>query len=145
MSVRLFGRNIRVAWVVVVVVMNFAEVMPRPLWWTPPIYYSYQGSKLLGFAILGYLTPLTFWRFGNLGRGVAFGLVSTAGIESIQNFIEGHHFSFFEMGVKLVILMVGFGLALLARYDKHIHVGPVWIDLVDEHWREEPLATDKRR
>ena len=49
------------------------------------------------------------------------------------------------MGVKLVILMAGFGLALLARYDKHIHVGPVWIDLVDEHWKEESLAADKHR
>jgi hypothetical protein len=124
------------AWVGLVALMIFAEVMPRPLWWTPPIYYTYQISKLLGFAMLGYLTPLTFWRFGSLGRGVAFGLLSTAGIESVQNFIEGHHFSFFEMGVKLAILMVGFGLALLTRYDKHIRVGPVWVDLVDEHWRE---------
>jgi hypothetical protein len=67
---------------------------------------------------------------------VAFGLVTTAGIEGIQGIIEGHRFSIFEMIVKLVLVMAGFGLALLARFDKRIHVGRLHIALHDEHWQE---------
>jgi hypothetical protein len=116
--------------------MVVVEVIPRPITWPPLPYYSYQISKLIGFVVLGYLTPLVFWRFGSLGRGVAFGLVTTAGIEGIQGMIEGHRFSIFEMIVKLVLVMIGFGLALLARFDKQIHVGRLYIALYDEHWRD---------
>lgn len=134
-TIKLFGATLRTLWVLLAAMMIFAEVIPMPL--IPPVpFYAYVGSKLIGFAILGYLTPLTFWRFGSLGRGVAFGLLSTAGIETIQGLIEGHRFSFFEMFVKLSLLLIGFGLALLARYDKHIHVGRLHIGLDDQHWRE---------
>jgi hypothetical protein len=133
--VRLFSVKLRVVWMLLVAAMIVVEVVPRPLWWSPLPYYSYQISKLLGFLIVGYLTPLSFWSFSSLGRGVSFGLLSTAAIETIQGLIEGHRFSFLEMFVKLTLLMAGFGLALLARYDKHIHIGPLYIDLNDEHWR----------
>ena len=136
LTLKLFSRGSRIVWFVFLTVMVVVEVTPRPITWPPLPYYSYQISKLIGFVLLGYLTPLAFWRFGSLGRGVAFGLATTAGIEGIQGMIEGHRFSIFEMFVKLVLVMVGFGLALLARFDKRIHVGRLYITLYDEHWRD---------
>ncbi len=134
-TIKLFSVGMRAGWIAFLVLMIVVEVIPRPITWPPLPYYTYQISKLIGFSILGYWTPLAFWRFGSLGWGVAFGLATTAGIESIQGLIEGHRFSFFEMFVKLALVMVGFGLALLARYDKRIHVGPLYVGLYDEHWR----------
>jgi len=136
LTLKLFSRESRICWFVFLAIMVIVEVIPRPITWPPLPYYSYQISKLIGFVVLGYLTPLAFWRFGSLGRGVAFGLVTTAGIEGIQGIIEGHRFSIFEMIVKLVLVMAGFGLALLARFDKRIHVGRLHIALHDEHWQE---------
>ncbi len=135
-TIKLFGPGMRVGWIAFLVLMVVVEVIPRPITWPPLPYYAYQISKLIGFSILGYWTPLAFWRFGSLGRGVVFGLATTAGIESIQGMIEGHRFSFFEMVVKLALVMIGFGLALLARYDKRVHVGRLHIGLYDEHWRD---------
>jgi hypothetical protein len=121
---------------VVFVITMLAESIPIPLV-HPALFYSFLIAKAGLFITLGYLTPLTFWRFDSLGLGVLFsGLGAMAG-ELIQSISPGHSTSFKEFAGKLALVLLGFALALHARYDRRIRVGAWQLALDDAHRKQQ--------
>ena len=123
----------KMAWFGLLALTIFLEVEPLPLEIYPPLFYSYKLFKGILFLALGYLTPLAFWRFNSLGRGVLIAFASACFVEILQGFFRGHAFSFFELLLKLVVILFGFSLALNARYEKKINFGWLQIHLRGEH------------
>jgi hypothetical protein len=134
LSVRLFGSGFRLSWAFLALITIVLEIMPIPLMPRLP-FYAYCGVKGILFALFGYLTPLTYWRFDVLNRGIAFAIVSACVVESLQGLVgHGHSFHFYELCGKLFLVFFGFTCALLARYDKEISFGAFRIQLtVEKH------------
>jgi hypothetical protein len=123
--IRVFGLAIRVIWLAVVVATVLTELLPAPKT-TPLPFYLYVGSKAVCFVLVGYLAPLSFWQFNALNRGILYAALSALLVESAQAVIgNGHRFHWYELLIKLVLLLVGFTLALDARYERAIRLGPL--------------------
>jgi hypothetical protein len=133
---RVFTPTLRTVWVAIVAVTIVSEVLLLPT--NPPLpplpHYSYKIFKLLLFIAVGYLAPLAFWRFNALNRGIMLAAVSAMGVETLQGLIgRGHSFHWYEMLLKLGLIVLGFTLALDARYERQISAGPLRIRLIGEH------------
>lgn len=133
---KVFTPTLRVTWVLIVVVTVVVEVLLLPT--NPPLppipHYSYKIFKLLLFVAVGYLAPLAFWRFNALNRGILLAAASAASVETLQGIIgQGHSFHWYEMLAKLALILLGFAIALDARYERQISVGPIHILLTGEH------------
>jgi len=133
---KVFTPTLRIAWILIVAITIVSEVVLLPT--NPPLppipHYSYKIFKLLLFVSVGYLAPLSFWRFNALNRGIMLSAVSAMGVEGLQGLIgRGHSFHWYEMLLKLGLILLGFALALDARYEHQISVGPVHIRLIGEH------------
>jgi hypothetical protein len=131
-TLTVFGRVFRFAWIAVVLLTVISELVFFPN--TPAtLFYSYKAAKVLLFVLLGYLTPLTFWRFNSVTLGLIFGTFSAMLVESAQaaGISSGHSFSWLELGAKLCLVFVGFALALDARYERRIKLGSFRIALID--------------
>jgi hypothetical protein len=138
----MFSRAFVCLWVTVAMVTVIADIMPVSLHLPRPVFYSYKTTKVILFVLLGYLGPLTFWRFDSLGLGALFALGSAATVEVLQGWIQsGHAFSLFELAAKLFLIGAGFVTALNARYDGELNLGVVRLDLRNEHlsntWKEK--------
>jgi hypothetical protein len=108
--------------------------MPLPQHWSPLVFYSYKATKVVLFLVLGYLGPLTFWKFDSLGLGALFAFGSAATVEVLQGWIQsGHRFSWFELAAKLFLVGAGFVMALGARYDGVINLGFLRLGLRNAH------------
>ena len=128
----MFGSIVRTAWSIVFLTTLASEIVPLPL--MPRFsFYSYVGAKVLLFFVLGFLTPLTFWKFNSLNYGFLFGACATAVVEVSQHWIPGHTFSLLELMGKWIIIFAGFALSLDARYDGKIKAGVVSIILSNRH------------
>jgi len=128
-NVSAFSISIRILFVVIVSALVISELTPIPVW-PPPIYYPYQILKLAGFVIIGILTPLAFWRFNALNRGLLYAALSAAFVESMQAIVNrGHAFHWYELVVKLVLILFGFSIGLDIRYERQIKIGPVQLIL----------------
>jgi glycopeptide antibiotics resistance protein len=132
-SLAAFSPSLRLAWVAIAALTVLAELIPFPPIVPPPLFYSYKAAKILLFLILGYMAPLTFWRFNSLTLGVVFAAISAALVESLQGLPHGHRFSWFELIAKLCLIFVGFAFALDARYERVIRLGPLRVALVGPH------------
>ncbi|HEX6546043.1 MAG TPA: VanZ family protein [Bryobacteraceae bacterium] len=130
-----FSRAPKVWWFGLLALTIVTEVEPLPPLMYPPLFYTYKFFKVLLFFALGFATPLAFWRFNSLGRGMVLAAVSAAVVELLQGFSSGHKFSFFELVIKLIVIFAGFALALNARYDQKISLGLWRIQLRSEHFR----------
>lgn len=128
-----FTPGTRALWVFLALTTIFLEVIPIPL--MPPVpFYAYCAGKALLFLLLGFIAPLAFWSFNALNRGIIFAALSACCVETIQAIWgHGHSFHWYELIVKLVIILLGFALALNDRYDHEINIGPIRIRLVGEH------------
>ncbi len=115
-----------------------AEVIPLPL--LPPLpFYSYKVMKVLFFIALGYLAPLAFWRFNALTRGIFLAAISATFVETLQGLIHsGHSFHWYEMLLKLGLILLGFTRALDGRYEQRISLGRIHIRLIGEHLQVKP-------
>jgi hypothetical protein len=124
-----FGFAAKSFWAIVVAITVVTEVIPIPL--MPPLpFYSFGVSKLISFVALGYLAPLAFRRFNALNRGILLATISAACVESLQGLLHhGHSFHWYEMAVKLTLILLGFALGLDVCYDRRISLGPLQIDL----------------
>jgi lysylphosphatidylglycerol synthetase-like protein (DUF2156 family) len=130
-SLRVFGIGVHIAWLSIAALTIITELLPFPPIVPPPLFYTYKAAKVLLFLILGYLAPLTFWRFNSLTLGFVFGAFSAALVETLQGLShDGHSFSWFELIAKLCLISFGFALALEARYERAIRLGPLSIALV---------------
>lgn len=131
-GLRLFGWTTRLSWIFVFFLTLATEMFPMPLipWF---YFYPYVAFKGVLFLLLGFLTPLSFWRFDSLGLGVLFSVLGAGLVEGLQSVVEGHRASYLEFGVKLLLLFLGFAASLNARYDRTIRVGGFSIRLLDSH------------
>jgi hypothetical protein len=133
MSLRVFTPMMRAIWAVLAAVTIVLEVVPIPPM-APLYFYAYCAGKASLFALLGYLAPLAFWSFNALNRGIIFAALSACGVETLQGLLaHGHSFHWYELVVKLGIILLGFALALNDRYDHEINIGPIRIRLIGEH------------
>jgi hypothetical protein len=130
---RVFTPGMKALWAVIVVITVVSEIVPIPL--MPPVpFYSYCAAKLICFVAIGYLAPLAFWRFNALNRGILLASISAACVESLQGLLHhGHSFHWYELVVKLALILLGFALALDARYERMISIGPIRCRLTGEH------------
>lgn len=125
--IRIFGVPVRLLWTAIVVATVLSEVLPAPQT-APANFYTYEALKALGFVLVGYLAPLSFWQFNALNRGILYAALSATLVETLQQIIgHGHRFRWYELAVKLVLLLAGFILALNARYDRALRLGPLVI------------------
>lgn len=132
-SLRVFTRGIRITWLAIAAITILLEVIPIPLM-APLRFYSYCAVKALLFMLLGYMAPLAFWPFNQLNRGILFAALSACFVESMQGVVRhGHSFHWYELIIKLLIILLGFSLALTARYDREVSIGPLRIRLMDDH------------
>jgi len=131
-NVNAFSISIRILFIVIVSALVIAELISVPMW-PPPIYYPWQFLKLTGFVVIGILTPLAFWRFNALNRGLLYAALSAAFVESMQAVVNrghsGHAFHWYELVVKLVLILFGFSIGLDIRYERQIKLGPVQLIL----------------
>jgi len=133
---KVFTPALRIVWAAIVAVTVVAEVLLLPT--NPPLppipHYAYKVFKLILFVAVGYLAPLAFWRFNALNRGIMLAAVSSIGVETLQGIIgQGHSFHWYEMLLKLGLILFGFALALDARYERQISAGPIHVRLKGEH------------
>ncbi len=133
LQVRAFSPAIKAVWAVIVAITVASEVLPIPL--MPPVpFYSYGAAKALCFVVLGYLSPLAFWRFNALNRGILLAAISAACVESLQGLLRhGHSFHWYELLVKLGLILFGFAAALDARYEREISIGRIHIRFTGDH------------
>jgi tryptophan-rich sensory protein len=131
-ALRMFSWAARIVWTLLFCLVVISELAPRPLL-APLLYYSYSSAKALMFILLGFLTPLSFWRFDRLGLGAMFAVGAAGAAELFQSLFEGHRSSLAEFLVKLLLLLIGFACALNARYDRKVGFGRFSIRLSDTH------------
>jgi len=133
LRLRVFTPGMKALWAVIVMITVVSETVPIPL--MPPVFfYSYCAAKLICFVAIGYLAPLAFWRFNALNRGILLASISAACVESLQGLLHhGHSFHWYELVVKLALILLGFALALDARYERVISIGPIRFRLTGEH------------
>lgn len=135
-NVHVFGMPIRMWFVALVALMVIGELTSVPMW-PPPIFYPYCALKLLGFILIGILTPIAFWRFNALNRGLLYAAVSAVFVETLQAVVNrghsGHAFHWYELVVKLLLILFGFSIGLDIRYERQLKLGPILIMLHGEH------------
>jgi hypothetical protein len=127
-NINAFSISIRILFVVIVATMVAAELTPVPMW-PPHIFYPYCFLKFLGFIVIGILTPIAFWRFNALNRGLLYAAFSAAFVETMQALVNpghsGHAFHWYELAVKLVVILFGFSIGLDIRYERQLKIGPI--------------------
>jgi hypothetical protein len=68
-----------------------------------------------------------------LNRGIAFAALSATIIEVLQGIIgNGHSFHWYELLVKLLLILVGFMFGLDARFERNLSLGTFKITLLTE-------------
>ena len=135
-NINAFSISIRILFIVIVSAMVIGELTSVPMW-PPPIYYPYCFIKLVGFVVIGILTPIAFWRFNALNRGLLYAALSAAFVETMQAIVNrghsGHAFHWYELAVKLVLILLGFSIGLDIRYERQLRIGPIQFLLHGNH------------
>ena len=132
LGVRVFNPISKAIWGLLVAVTVISETIPIPLMPRLP-FYTYCAAKLLCFLAVGFLAPFAFLRFNALNRGILLAAVSATCVESLQGVLHrGHSFHWYELLLKLALILLGFAFALDARYEQKISVGPIHIRLIGE-------------
>jgi hypothetical protein len=132
LELQMLTPRLKVVWGGIIALSIFVELAPIPVM-PPLVFYLCQFAKGILFAAIGYLAPLTFLRLGALSRGIMLAAISVVIVESLQGIVlRGHGFHLSELTLKLLLLFVGFALALDVRYQRVIAVGPLRIRLIEE-------------
>lgn len=133
LSLLAFSRLLRATWVVIFALTVASEVYTFPLM-APLPFYAIACSKLLLFLMQGFIAPLAFWRFSTLNRGVVLAVSSASLIEGLQGLLKhGHAFHWYELLVKLALILAGFVAGLGAVHDREIVIGPLRVTLTGKH------------
>lgn len=134
-TIQLFSHGLRTGWALILLVTVAVELLPLPP--VPAaLLYSYVASKALLFIALGFFTPLAFWAFDSIGFGVLFSVLAAGSVELLQSLSAGHRASIFEFLAKLVLLFIGFAIALNFRYDGLLRVGSFRRQFVNPHQKQ---------
>ena len=94
--IEMFSWRLISVWGLLLVCTIATELLPRSPSWVPGVFYPYTAMKAIMFILLGFGSPLAFWRFNSLGLGTAFAVGTAAAVEGLQSFLVGHHPNFFE-------------------------------------------------
>lgn len=117
-------------WSCLAALILLAEVMPVP-YMSPMTFYSLFLLKGVAFVSLGFLIPLTYERFDGVVRALLFSLGIALLTELLQKVLQhGHSFVWYELLIKPVLILWGFAIALVARYEGRFLIGSVRINLV---------------
>ncbi|HEY1806212.1 MAG TPA: hypothetical protein VGG45_17190 [Terracidiphilus sp.] len=129
----IFNAYTKALWVVLAGITIVSEIIPTPNV-RPLFFYGLYGpAKVICFLVLGFLTPLAFGLLNGLNRGIGFAALSAAIIEALQGLIgNGHRFHWYELLVKLGVILMGFAFGLDARSDREIAIGSVRIALIPD-------------
>jgi hypothetical protein len=132
-----FGPLMRSVWAAVLAATIVSEVLPiRPM--SLALYCVYCATKAVLFLAVGYLTPLAFWRCDH--RGFFVVAACSCIFEILQTLVShGHAFHWYEMIWKMVLIIIGFGVALEARDERRILHGPIRIRLVSPLFARLPV------
>jgi hypothetical protein len=128
-SVRLFSYGIKAIWIVLIILICTAELMPiRPM---PSIlFYLYEGLKAASFLALGFIPCLAFYRIRGIAVCIMVSIASAVLIEVFQSMSHnGHSFHLHELAEKLLLICVAFALSLDWRYEGRIPLGILSIRL----------------
>lgn len=129
-TISMFSATVRAAWILFFLITLASEIVPLPLLGGAPLF-CFKGFKAVVFMLLGFATPLTFWRFTSLNLGIAVITTASFIVELAQFFIPGHQFSIIELASKVMLLIAGWSLALVVRYEGKIKCGRFQIALQD--------------
>lgn len=140
LTIAMFSTIIRVVWFLVFACTLFSEVVPLSVAFEAQfstfVFHLYQAAKLVAFFMFGFLTPIAWWRYNNLGIRVLFAITATIFVECGQAFIPGHRMSVIELGVKLVLLFSGFATALDIRKYQILKAGPLSLRFSSRYWSD---------
>jgi hypothetical protein len=130
-AIPIFNVWTRALWIALAVTTVISEIVPIPHM-SPILHYGvYSPAKLACFLLIGFFTPLAFARLDALSRGIAFAAGCATVVEVLQGIVgNGHSFHFYELAVKLTIILFGFMLGLEARYEGRMTLGILRINLV---------------
>jgi hypothetical protein len=131
LAIHIFNRYTRSLWIALAATTVISEVVPVPRM-NPILHYGvYSPAKLACFLLIGFFTPLAFARLNALSRGIAFAAICATVVEVLQGLIgNGHSFHFYELAVKLSIILFGFMVGLEARYEGKMTLGILRIILI---------------
>ena len=132
-TLHIFNACTRTLWIALAAAMVISEVVPVPHM-SPILHYGmYSPAKLACFLLIGFFTPLAFARLNALSRGIGFAAVCATVVEVLQGLIgNGHSFHFYELAVKLTIILFGFMVGLEARYKGAMTLGILRIVLIPD-------------
>jgi hypothetical protein len=134
----MFSTPVRGLWFLLLVCTLASELVPLSrsfeAHFSTLVFHGYEALKLVCFLVFGFLAPIAWWRYNNLGMGVLFAIVTTVVVELGQAFIPGHRASALELAVKLILLFAGFAAALDVRKYQEFHTGPLWIRFSSPYW-----------
>jgi hypothetical protein len=137
-TISMFGSLVRGLWFLLLASTLVSELVPLSVAFEAQFstltFHFYELAKLGAFFVFGFLTPLAWWRYKNLGVGVLFAIVTTAVVELGQAFIPGHRTSALELSVKLILLLTGFACALDVRKYQNFNTGPLSVRFSSRHW-----------
>lgn len=133
MRVHVFNNYSKALWLALAATTVVSEVIPTPQL-RPLFFYGLYGpAKIVCFLALGFLTPLAHARMSAMNRGIAFATLSSAVIECLQVLIgNGHRFHWYEMSIKLIVILFGFMFGLDARLEKSFSLGGFQVTLLSE-------------
>ena len=118
-------------WILLTFATTLVEILQAPSL-TPRKFYALYLIKGFSFVVLGFVTPLTFRGFDQLVKAVTLLAAMASSVEILQAFVHhGHSFTWYELALKPMLILWGFSVALIARYEKKISLGPVQLTLVD--------------
>jgi hypothetical protein len=136
----MFSLAIRCFWFLVLATTLTAELVPLSLAlearFSTFTFHCYEASKLAACFVFGFVTPLAWWRYQTLGKGMLFAITTTAIVEAGQSFIPGHRSSTLELLVKLVLLFAGFACSLDIRKYQHFTFGHFSIRFSSPYWEQ---------
>jgi hypothetical protein len=137
-TVAMFSLPVRALWFLVLACTLVSELVPLSVAFEAQFstltFHLYEVAKLVTFLVFGFVTPIAWWRYKNLGMGALFALITTATVEFGQAFIPGHRTSVLELGVKLFLLFIGFAIALDIRKYQNFNAGPLSVRFSSRHW-----------
>jgi len=137
-TIPMFSTVTRGLWFVFLACTLFTELVPLSAaleaQFSPLVFHSYEAAKLVAFLVFGFLTPMAWWCYKNLGVGVLFAVVATAIVELGQAFIPGHRTSALELIVKLLLIVIGFAAALDIRKYQKFNAGPLSVHFSSRYW-----------
>lgn len=129
MTLPILTASMRWSWITFVSATIVVELVSMPEM-LRSILYVVWALKFVIFCLVGFLAPLAFDRFNAFLRGLVLGGVTATGIEMLQAVIgTGHSFRLHELIFKLLFIVAGFCMGIVARYESAIILGPISIRL----------------